>query len=85
MKKFTNHTRGLRGINTSAGVKWIEPGATVEIDPKDIHGDIPDLGKKGDEPTAEDAALVEAVQAENADLKAQVADLTAKLEAATKK
>lgn len=93
MKTFTNHTAGPRGINVEGGVtRWIEPGQSVELDPKTIVGDVPDLGKAGDAKPSEDAELVDAIQAENADLKAQVealtaanADLAAKLEAATKK
>jgi hypothetical protein len=93
MKTFTNHTAGPRGINVQGGVtRWIEPGQSVEIDPKTIVGDVPDLGKAGDTTSADDTELVESVQAENAALKEQVdtltkanADLTTKLEAATKK
>lgn len=94
MKKLTNHHDGPRGINlTNGGTRWIEPGETIEIDAKDIAGDIPDLGKPSDAPAAsDDTELVDAIQAENASLKEQVdtltkanAALTAKLEAATKK
>lgn len=93
MKSFTNHTAGPRGINVEGGIThWIEPGQTVEIDAKTIVGDVPDLGKASDAKPSEDAELVDAIQAENAELKAQVdgltaanAELAAKLEAATKK
>lgn len=93
MKTFTNYTAGPRGINIEGGsTVWIEPGQSVEIDDKTIVGDVPDLGKKGDAPSSDDAELVETVQTENADLKKQVTDLTAErdslktqLEAATKK
>lgn len=78
MKKFTNHTAGPKGINIKdAGTVWIEPGQTVEIDPKTINGDVPDLGKPGDTPADADTAdMVAAVEAENADLKKQVEALT---------
>lgn len=94
MKTFTNHTAGPRGFNLHNGTTlWLEPGQSAEIDPKSIVGEHPDLGKpKDDAASKDDAELVAAVQTENADLKKQVADqaakiadLTAKLEAATKK
>ena len=87
MKKFSNHTPGMRGINTKGGVVWIDSGKSVEIDPKDIVGDLPDLGKAPVKAASEDDDLIAEVQAENADLKKQVdaqakqiADLTAENE-----
>ena len=75
MKKFTNYTPGLRGINTESGTVWIEPGQTVEIDPKDIVGSLPDLGKK---------AAASDDDGEIGTLRDQVADLTKQVEALTK-
>lgn len=84
MKKLTNYHLGARGINLSDGTtRWIEPGETIEIDGKDIAGEIPDLGKKPADDGDDD--LIASVQAENASLKDQVADLTKKLAEATKK
>jgi len=73
MAKFTNHTAGLRGINLAEGTRWLEPGETVEIDKKDIIGELPDLGKPSDAASDDDADLIASVQAENAALKEQVA------------
>ena len=85
MKKFTNHQPGPRGINIEGGsTVWIEPGETVEIDPKTIAGPVPDLGKAATQ-AADDAALTEAVQTENADLKARIAALEAENAKLTKK
>lgn len=75
MKKFTNYTPGLRGINTDAGTVWIEPGDTVEIDAKSILGAIPDLGK---------APATESDTSELDALKATVAELTKQVETLTK-
>lgn len=75
MKTFTNHQPGPRGINIKGGgTTWIESGQSVEIDPDTIEGDVPDLGKPSNHADQTDAA--------NAELKAQVADLTAQLDAA---
>lgn len=50
MKKFTNHTPGLRGItvNSDTGpyIKYLEPGASVMLDPALVLA-VPDLGKPG--------------------------------------
>jgi hypothetical protein len=74
MKSFTNHTRGPRGINLSDGTtRWVEPGATVELDEKDIaKNGLPDLGKPGDAPVVDDGKQA-ALEAENAELRAQLA------------
>ncbi len=98
MKK-TNYHPGPRGINLEGGLThWVEPGQTVEfttkkVDGKDAHvigssqvkGDLPDFGRKVD-PEADAAAgdQIEALTAENEDLKAQVKALQADLEKATK-
>ncbi|GGB15042.1 hypothetical protein GCM10011380_00570 [Sphingomonas metalli] len=98
-KKVTNYRAGPRGINLVGGSTfWVEPGHEVEIttkkvDGKDaqfigddqIKGDLPDFGRKVDaEADAAAAGQVEALTAENADLREQVAKLTADLEKATK-
>ena len=73
MKTFTNHTPGARGINLKGGsTRWLEPGESAEIDPKEIVGDVPDLGKAAASTDADDADLA----AENTALTRQVADLT---------
>lgn len=72
MKTFTNHTPGLRGINLTDGdTAWIEPGQSIELDPKRIVGDVPDLGKAGSEPVAD---------GDFADLNDRVAELTKQVE-----
>ena len=38
MKKFTNYAPGARGIRTEEGLVMIDPGQSVEIDPKTIVG-----------------------------------------------
>lgn len=76
MKKLTNHTPGARGVNLTDGTtRWLEPGETVELDPKSIVGDVPDLGKPGESRASDDEAL-NGLAAENDALRAQVADLT---------
>lgn len=73
MKKLTNYQPGARGINLTNGTtQWVDPGQSVEIDPKDIVGDLPDLGKAPAKDDADDNDLIASVQAENADLKKQV-------------
>jgi hypothetical protein len=68
MKKYTNHTPGLRGINTDGGTVWIESGASVEIDPKTIIGALPDLGKASAKSVADDAtAEIEKLKADHAE------------------
>ena len=79
MKKLTNHASGPRGITLlpekeggNAEIVWLDPGATVSVDPKRIVEPLPDLGI---EPAASDTEtddLIAAVQAENDDLKKQV-------------
>ena len=98
MKK-TNYHPGARGINLENGSTfWVEPGQDVTIVTKDekhfvktddgeieVRGSLPDFGRKVD--AAADAAAdgrIEALEAENADLREQVAKLTADLEKATK-
>ncbi len=77
MKSFTNHTAGPKGINIIGGATvWVDPGQTVEIDPKTIDGKVPDLGKALDASADVDNGAVEA-------LTAQVADLTKQVEALT--
>ena len=81
MKKYTNYTSGDRGVTVkakgedgkaSSETVWIAPGQTVEIDPKTIIDPLPDLGAK---PQDEDAATeIDALRAENADLKAMQED-----------
>lgn len=74
MKKLTNYQPGARGINLKDGTtQWVDPGQSVEIDPKDIAGELPDFGKVPSKDDADDNDLIASVQAENADLKAQVA------------
>lgn len=83
MKEFTNHTPGARGINLVDGTtRWIEPGETVELDPKSIVGDVPDLGKKGAAPV--DDADVKALKARVSDLEKENAELTKQVEELTK-
>ena len=93
MKKFTNYAPGMRGINTDAGTVWLDPGQTVEIDPKVIVGDLPDLGKKSDDADSDgpDAGDFDILNQKVADLTKQVealtgekADLTKQVEALTK-
>ncbi|MBH0112717.1 hypothetical protein I5E68_07100 [Novosphingobium sp. YJ-S2-02] len=75
MKKYTNYALGARGIRTKGGVVFVDPGQTVEIDPKTIIGELPDLGKKADAESA-DTSEVD-------DLKEWVADLTKQVETLT--
>jgi hypothetical protein len=83
MKNYTNHSQGMRGIRVFASkakdpsdtkVVWLDPGKSAKLDPEMLVGDLPDLGKPGDAP-ANDAAD---------DLTAQVADLSAQVDALTK-
>lgn len=91
--------RGINLSNGSTF--WVEPGQEVEVSGKDkdgkqhievngdsveIKGELPDFGRKVDA-TADAAAgdRIEALEAENAGLKDQVADLTKKLADALKK
>ena len=74
MKSYTNYTPGMRGINTADGTVWIEPGQTIELDPKTIVGALPDLGKKGSAPV--DNGDLEALNAKVTELTKQVEDLT---------
>jgi hypothetical protein len=91
MKKVTNYTGGLRGItlkaskekDSSVETKWVEPGEEAEYDPALLVGELPDFGKKPDA-DAEDDGLLAVAEQENADLRAKVAELTAKLDAAGK-
>lgn len=82
MKKFTNHTQGTRGIRTETGMVWIDPGQTVEVDPKAIVGEIPDLGEKSDGPAdGPDAGNFDALTAQVAELTKQVEALTGERDA----
>lgn len=88
MKKFTNHAPGARGIRTKDGLVMIEPGKTVEIDPKEIVGEMPDLGKAAPKSEADDEA--DALRARIAELEEQASEqgeeitrLTAELDKAT--
>jgi hypothetical protein len=74
MKKYTNHSPGLRGINTDQGVVWIETGASAQIDPKTIIGELPDLGKASDA-KASDTAELDALKVQFAELTKQVETL----------
>lgn len=71
MKKFTNHAPGARGIRTKSGLVMLDPGQTVEIDAKDIVGELPDLGKVSDASKADDdnGDMIALLEAEIADLK----------------
>ena len=75
MKKFTNHTVGPKGINTEEGTIWIEPGETLELDPKTIKGKVPDLGKAPADDASDDGDL-KALKKQVATLTKQVEDLT---------
>ena len=97
-KTVTNYQPGARGINLADGTTfWVEPGVEVSLSAKDgkqflqdgdskreVKGDLPDFGRKAD-PDADAAAAdrIEALTAENADLKQQVETLTAELKKAT--
>lgn len=77
MKAFTNHTAGPKGVNIIGGsTVWIDPGQTIEIDPKTIDGKVPDLGKAADASANGDDGAVEALTAQVADLAKQVEALT---------
>jgi hypothetical protein len=83
MKTVTNYTAGLRGVNLKdKPTHWVEPGASFEFDPKDVEGGLPDFGKAP--ATDEDADLIASIEAENADLKKQVADQAKEIEALKK-
>lgn len=85
MKKFTNYSQGTRGIRTEGGMVWIDPGQTVEVDPKSIIGELPDLGKQGDAQVAgPDAGDFDALTAQIADLTKQVEVLTGERDELTK-
>jgi cytolysin (calcineurin-like family phosphatase) len=74
MKTLTNYTAGARGINLkSGGTRWLEPGETAEIDPKEIVGPLPDLGKKADQAAA-DTGEVDALRSQVDSLTTQLAD-----------
>jgi small-conductance mechanosensitive channel len=92
MKTFTNYAPGARGITLKSGdIEWLEPGQSVKLDPEDVVEPLPDLGAKPPAQDPDEAERVAALEAENADLKKQVAEqgdqitkLTADLEKATK-
>jgi hypothetical protein len=96
MKKLTNYAPGPRGLyllpESKGGAHelvWIEPGASLSVDPKRIVEPLPDLGAK---PADDDAAdEIATLTARNAELEGIVADqgkqivkLTDDLEKATK-
>jgi len=84
MKKFTNYAPGARGIRTESGVVYLDPGQTVEIDPKTIVGALPDLGKKSDAAAdGPDAGDLDLLQRQIDDLTKQVETLTADNKALT--
>jgi len=83
MKKFTNYALGARGIRTESGVIYLDPGQSVEIDPKTIIGELPDLGKKPDLGNP-DAGDFDALNAKVEDLTKQVEALTAERDDLTK-
>ena len=74
MAKFTNYSRGSRGIGLKDGsTVWLEPGESVDLKKEDVAEPLPDLGQK-----------VEAVETGSEELdalKQQVADLTKQVEA----
>lgn len=89
MASFTNYAPGARGVNLKIGTTvWIEPGETVEIADDDIHGNLPDLGKKPSDDEAGDQAasakVLADLKAENDALKARVVDLEGQIETLTK-
>lgn len=70
MKKFTNNAPGPRGITLKNGeIVWLQPGQTESVDPKEIVEPLPDFGTE----PVEDTSAADALVAENAELKAQVA------------
>lgn len=96
MKKLTNYAPGPRGVtllpedkNGAHEIVWIDPGASVSVDPKRIVEPLPDLGTKpADDGSADEIATL---STENAALKDQlakqadeIASLKADLEKATK-
>lgn len=88
MKTFTNHTHGLRGITLKPDGKegdheivWIEPGASVKVDPKRIVEPLPDLGDKPAAVDPAEAEQVETLTAERDGYKAQVEAQAKELEA----
>jgi len=83
--KITNHAPGMRGINLKDGTKvWLESGQSADIAKADIDGELPDLGTAAPAQSNDDAELIAAVQAENEDLKKQVADQAKEIEALKK-
>ena len=73
MKKFTNYAEGPRGVvMKDRTTRWIDPGQTLELDPKEV-ASVPDLGEK---PTAKagaaDSDEIETLRTANAELTAQV-------------
>lgn len=75
MKTYTNHAPGARGIRTKDGVVFLDPGQSVDLDPKSIVGELPDLGKKPDAESGDTSEID--------DLKSWVADLTKQVETLT--
>lgn len=83
MAKYTNTAPGARGIRMKDGsTVYVDAGAVLDVDGdvEDIHPDI----VKGDKPDAvqrqaDDASTIAELRVENDDLRAEIADLTAKL------
>ena len=76
MAKYTNYSRGSRGIGLKDGTTvWLEPGESADLKKEDIADPLPDLGQK--------AEAVETGSEELDALKQQVADLTKQVEALT--
>lgn len=88
MKKLTNYAPGPRGVTLlpekkggTGEIVWIEPGASVSVDPARIVEPLPDLGNKpADDGSADE---IEALTARNVELEGIVADQGKKIEALT--
>lgn len=80
MKKFTNHSPGLRGltINSPNGpfTHYLEPGQSASFEAKDVIA-VPDLGTP---PSGDDGVQAD-LAGENADLRKQVAEQAKEIEA----
>lgn len=59
MTTFTNNTPGARGINLKSGsVLLVEPGASMDVDDKDVEAFHPDLVEGGEKHEVPDAELI---------------------------
>ncbi len=66
MAKFTNYTRGPRGISLKDGsTRWLNPGESADIAKGEVVEPLPDLGRQDDIPadSAEFDGLKELVAA----------------------